>query len=302
MKRTLTVYLLIMAAMLLYALWRGPLFPLAPIKPGFQSYQSENFRVFYPAGDSLPAAYRQIDSLMDRVEAMHGLQFRRPLKIIITKSSDQYRRLSMAGGRACALPTGRVIYLSPAARKAEYPPDIEISTAGMRLRPRNPQVYRDLSGFLKHELSHALLYQNTRLIKALRIPRWIEEGLAVYYGNPDHYFGADDFRQLALERNYLFNPYDKTPKPHKIPDEIKYFFVYAEYREFVHFLIDLHGEETLHMFILDYLQSPSREEALFQQYFGYSRITALTLFRRYLEKTYTPALDRKSMQTDGFPS
>jgi len=298
MKRTLTVYLLIMAAMLLYALWRGPLFPLAPIKPGFQMYQTERYRIIYPAGDSLPEEYLQIDSLMDRIAAMHGLAFRHPLKIIVTQSSDQYRRFSMAGGRACALPTGRVIYISPTARQAEYAPDIEINEAGMRLQPHSPDEYRDLSGFLKHELSHALLYQNTTLLKALRIPRWIEEGLAVHYGNPDHYFGPAEFRQLALERNYLFNPFDKTPKPHAIPDEIKYFFVYAEYREFVRFLIQLHGVPTLHKFFTDYLQSPSREEDLFRQHFGYDRVTALALFRRYLEKTHIPAMDTN----DGLPS
>ena len=160
----------------------------------------------------------------------------------------------MAGGHACTIQTGTVIYIRPSIRETTYPPQINVEGRNMTLGPPAVDTHRDITGFLKHELSHAILYQNTSVLKALRVKRWVEEGVAVYFGNPHHYYHGSEFRTLAIDQGGFFNLLDDHSEPKSIPKEIKYYFMYGAFHEFMNYLIQTYGLDTVLTYIHEYIK------------------------------------------------
>lgn len=154
------------AAVLIYSLQWGLLFPLSPVKFGFNKISHKNASVLYPKNTVLSNGYESVDHLMNETEKFHGLKFKKKIQIIVCATESQYQRYSTQRSPVCTMHTGSVIYVNPVVQNTN----------------------RDIHGFLKHELSHALIFQNTTLLKTIKMKRWIREGLAVYYGNPHHYY------------------------------------------------------------------------------------------------------------------
>ena len=75
-------------------------------------------------------------------------------------------------GKSVIMITGDVIYIRP--QKRPYP----------------------IGQYLKHELSHCLLFQNTNLSAArkMRMQRWVVEGTAVAVGGP-RYMSRSEFAE-----------------------------------------------------------------------------------------------------------
>jgi hypothetical protein len=182
--------------------------------------------------------------------------------------TGQYKRFSMSGGRACTIQTGTVIYISPDIHQAVYPPRVEIHDDQLTLIRDPEKPFRDLTGFLKHELSHALIYQNTSLRKALKIRRWFEEGLAVYFGNAHHYYRGAELKTLAIDQRFFFDLLDDSAEPEGIPTGIKFSFMYGAYGEFIRYLIDTYSLERVLDFVREYIREPDQEEELFHTFFG----------------------------------
>jgi len=113
------------------------------------------------------------------------------------------------------LQSGDVIYLSP-----------------LLLEPQ-----RDAARTLKHELCHALLYQNTTLQNSFRLARvhWLIEGLAVSNGNAEDYLSAKRWHARAVQGGYLF-PIEADPHIERMPLSIGAPFMLSEYRFFIEFL------------------------------------------------------------------
>jgi hypothetical protein len=125
-------------------------------------------------------------------------------------------------------------------------------------------------------LSHAILYQNTSLFKAFKLKRWLVEGLAIYYGNPHHYYRGDKFRKLAIDEGYFFNLLDDKAEPENIPGDIKYLFIYGEYRAFMEYLIKTYGLESVLKYIAEYIKAPKKN--LFKAILGISLDEAFAQF------------------------
>ncbi len=230
--------------MFAYELFWGLLFPFSPIKLGFERLESERAAVIYPQGENLPADYRALDRLMADAETFHGLNFRKPVAVIICASSAQYRRFSTQRSPLCTMATGTVIYVNPTIRATG----------------------RDVEGFLKHELSHAIIYQNTTPWKALKLSSWATEGLAICYGNPHHYYSGPEFARLA--EDYFLDIFDGMHRLDEIPADIRYLFLYAEYRSFLEYLIARDGLDKFLEFMLAYKDEPKLEEQLFAEMYG----------------------------------
>ena len=270
------------AAVLLYALLFGPLFAFSPLKSGFNELRLGRCKVSYPSGATPDPAYSQLDNLMAQTEAFHRLTFKKNVRVIVCASNSQYRRFSLASGNACTIQTGTVIYIRPSISEASYPPHIAYENGALKLLPPANPAKRDLAGFLKHELSHAILYQNTTPWKAMKIKRWLEEGLAVYFGNSNHYYAGEELRSLAIDDAFWFNLTDEDAGSKEIPGEIRYFFTYGAYGEFVKYLVETHGREPVLDFVHDYIRDPQNEEALFKSQFGIGLNDALEEFRKRL--------------------
>lgn len=240
--------------------------------------------MYYPTGSEVFSEYRDIDKLITEAEQFHKLTFKKHLRIVICTSAEQYKRFSMSGGHACTIQTGTVIYIAPSLWETTYPPRLVMDGGKLELLPPLQKNHRPVLEFLSHELSHAILYQNTSLLKAIKLKTWLEEGLAVYFGNRNHYYQGKDIRLLAIDQNNFFNLFDNGAKPPHIPKEIIHTFRYGMFCAFVDYLITVYGLDRVLDFVYDYIQMPEQEEALFHAHFGNMPEEVLRQFQMQLQQ------------------
>ncbi len=229
--------------LVIYSLIWGILFPLSPIKFGFTKIIYNNASILYPKEMLLPDDYRSIDHLMNETEIFHRLGFKKKVTVIICATKSQYKRFSTQRSPLCTMATGTIIYINPTIKDTN----------------------RDIQSFLKHELSHALIFQNTTFLKTFKIKRWIREGLAVFYGNPHHYYQGEEFLRLAVHEGYFLNFLQNNEAIQQIPKEIRYLFEYAEYKYFIDYLVTHYGLNLFLEFINQYIVEPDSEKELFKQ-------------------------------------
>lgn len=256
LKLGLMIFALALVSISAYAFTSGPLFPYSPIKIGFAELESDRAIILYPDGTIPPEECFNIDNLIKETESFHRLLFNKKPKIIFCETSKQYKRFSTKTAYACAIQTGDAIYI-------------------------NPSIYdtkRDLTGFFKHELSHAIIYQNTSILNAIRLKTWFTEGLAVCYGNSHHYFSGDSLNELAIDKGYFYNLFDDKAKPTDIPKDIRASFFYGLYGSFIRYLIESYGQNSVMSFAVEYTKNPKKEEEIFQNIFGLSQKNALQKF------------------------
>jgi len=264
---------------LFYLCFFGPLVPYCPIKFGFDEIRQDRFTLYYPKGREVFSEHRNIAKLITEAEQFHKLTFKKHLRIVVCASAEQYRRFSMGSGHACTTQTGTVIYIAPSLWETTYPPELVVDGSKLDLLPPVRKGPRPVLEFLKHELSHAILYQNTSLLKAVKINTWLEEGLAVYFGNRSHYYRGKDLRLLAVEQDNFFNIFDDEAMPPHIPKEILHTFRYGIFCAFVDYLITTYTLDAVLHFVHDYIQMPDQEEALFHAHFGTTEEEALGQFQ-----------------------
>ncbi|MCB0628242.1 MAG: hypothetical protein R2824_30440 [Saprospiraceae bacterium] len=130
--------------------------------------------------------------------------------------------------------------------------------------------------YLKHELSHLLLYQNMSLKKVISYPQWFIEGVAVYSSNQ---FGLDGYPSIAEtykkinEGNFVqpedwgsvFSSKGASVKNCSVPQ--KYKFIYAEFGCIINDLVATYGRDNFLKFMK---QSLNQNDfyALFYQTYG----------------------------------
>ncbi len=250
-KMILKVLLLLIITLICMAFLSGPLFPWSPIKIGYVKQAFSRASVYFPVYTICPSKGIGIEEIMSEAEEFHGLEFQGRIKIIFCNSWGLFQRgrlsslgLRPGGPLACAIATGTVIYFSPGLKDSG----------------------RNLRNLLKHELSHAIRYQNTNLLQAyFHISRelgWLDEGVAVYFGNASDYPGPEEFRKLALEEGYLFRIGDER-EAEKIPIEKRHRFRYAEYGYFFSYLIHRFSQKTVLEYVRKTNQKPEQHKALF---------------------------------------
>ena len=254
----------------------GVLLPWSPLSVGFDRHALTRGVVLAPPNAPGLPGYLALDTLVEELETFHGLRFTKPVTVIVTRSWKQFNRGTLLGVDdmprevlGAALQTGDIIYLSPLMAEPGR-------------RPR---------AVLKHELAHALLYQHTGLRKsfALREVRWLLEGLAVHAGNPDDYLSGREFRVLADEHpEYLFRPTGHSSAD-RMPRELGGVFMLSEYRFFVEFLQDRHGDARLRAFVRMVVDDPTDVPAAFERAYGVTLESVEDSFMRCLRDGTCPA-------------
>jgi len=231
----------------LYHLLFGRLFPWCPVKPGYREVRYEKAALLLPSRLAIPRELANIDSVMEDVETFHKLTFKKRVRIILPETHRDHCRLSGVTAAACAYATGTEVFLSlEHVRQAKREP-VEI---------------------LKHELSHAILFQNTSLRNAFRIPEWFREGLAIYYGNPHDNYTGDEFIEMAVDRGYLFDLFEPGADLERIPLEHRYGFLHSEFRCFMEYLVDMFGEDAVTSYAKVLVSDPGREKQAFKEITG----------------------------------
>lgn len=223
----------------------GPLFPWSPVKPGYQRLALERADVYYPDGSLLPPAYRQLDSLIGEAERFHRLPMPRRVAVVAVRDWNDFHRFmpnypGTAVG-AVTLATGTVIYVTP-----------KIAERGL-----------DLREFLRHELSHAAMHQNTPIARAFAMQKvsWVYEGVPVWFGRQRAYLTQEEFRERARTIDFL--PAFTAPG-----GDMR--FNYVVWRDFIDFLDQSAGRETFWRFYGEFRQHPGRIDVDFASAYGHS--------------------------------
>lgn len=107
-----------------------------------------------------------------------------------------------------------------------------------------------------HELTHLLLHQ---AVKRHAIPRWLDEGLAIYYSNDPQYISADQVSRAILTRSLI--PLDQIddvlsfqmPKAH---------LAYQESYIAARFLVETYGTKVLQGIIAELARGTSLDQAM----------------------------------------
>jgi hypothetical protein len=246
----------------------GRLAPLSPLIFGFERCESSKATIYYHRGASI-AKLAEIDGLIGRVEAWHGLAFKTKPQILICGSDREYRRLTGHRARFVVFPPQGRLYVSARAMR----------DAG------DGRIHLDV--YLAHELSHSLLYQNMSAWHALSYPGWLLEGIAVRSSGQ---MGVDGYmtKEAAIDtirKGYFVPPDDwgtiiagQKKSVTGLPLENRMWFIYAEFGCLVDRLIGAYGRDGFLRFLNATLVE-SDYHAAFKNVFGVGFEEFLRSFR-----------------------
>ncbi|MFC1725167.1 hypothetical protein ACFL4T_06045 [candidate division KSB1 bacterium] len=261
-KFSIPVLLLIMLIVLGFY---GPLYPWSPVKISYKKTDLEMASVYVKdKGNWNPIIY-QVDEIMKAEEDFHGLKYKSRIKIFCVADSGDMKRfvpyLEMSDG-AVNLGILRLIFLGPVTRTASF----------------------GLEAFLKHELSHALLVQNTSIKKALQIHRqsWLAEGTAVFYSGL-FFYNKCSFAKICRQMDLKFDSIYPGRALDFEKGEMK--FKYSLYGFFVQFLIEKYGMDMFREYVKEYIKEPENYKKFCLEIYGESFKIMLSRFEKYVYGT-----------------
>lgn len=249
-RTALAIVFVIIAAVFLV----GPLFPWSPVKPGYTHFILHRADIYYPSGTTLDESYKQVDSFIEQAEIFHRLKMPDRITVIAPRSwTDFHLQTPWQRGTAIAgltLQTGTVIWITP-----------KVGEKGL-----------DPAEFLRHELSHAILDQNTTLWRGHKLNNqpWFYEGLAVDFGRQKAYLTETEFIARAQTEPLapVFNGNNTDLR-----------FNYVAWRYFLEYIIKTRGRDKFQDYLLRVMQEPDQARALFSECLGISFDDALRQFQ-----------------------
>ncbi len=261
MQRTVKIRYALLAVVLLIiiALFNGPLFPFSPLKPGFKKIKYDNAILYISHPTALDSAVYHLDRIVREEETFHDLKYRKKFRIVIVNPKSSMKRFLpwMRGtGYSVSLSLANLIYIGPYARR---------SPAG-------------IEPYLKHELSHLIIDQNTTFKKALKMhgQGWFVEGIAEYFSGHSFYTKAEFLEQCRKQNLDFLSLYEENPLKMD-PDEIR--LKYSFYRFFVGYLVEQYGLERLQTYLKNYLKDPDSYKTLFSSVYPNEVSEILTDFK-----------------------
>jgi hypothetical protein len=248
---------------LIYYLFWGPLFPWNPIKAGYEKISSPFATVYITKMTDKDSVVYKIDQLLHEEENFHNLTYKDEFKIIIVSEESNMKRFVpwLAGsGYSVSLSLINVIYIGPIARK---------STDGIKR-------------YLKHELSHMLIAQNTTFEKGRLIHEqaWLSEGMAEYYSG-HQFYSKSEFINLCRMKNFQFNSLSQKSPLDMSLNELK--FNYTYYGLFIEFLINHYGTGKFHQYLTTYIENPEDYKDHFITIYESKLTEILNLFKHSLK-------------------
>jgi len=251
---------------LVYELLFGKLLVYSPVLPGFSS-QDLAHATFRVQSGAPPADVEQMDALLPLVEEAHGLRFTTKPRLIIFRDDASYRRLSPSKARFCAFYNG-TLAISPRALREAAEGKISLST------------------YLRHELSHVLLFQHMDPLQAQRFPKWLLEGIATYTGGQmgtPFYPSKEETYRLVRQGNYMPPEQFKTRAGDRLQLRVenRWPFVYCQFACLVDYLITTGGEERFWRYV-SRLMEGGRNEVVFREAYGMEFGTAVQRFREHV--------------------
>lgn len=251
----------------------GTLFPWSPFKPGYAAQAFGGATMYYPEQVGLSEEFGDVDDLLAEVARESRLIWKSRVKVVVADSWGLFNRGALLGLDSqprpvlgAALQTGTVIYLSPHV----FEPD------------------RDLRAVLKHELVHALLFQQMPLRRTFALTGldWFEEGQAMLFSRSSdpRYMGVQAWRALAQEEAYRLRFREGRFRDGEglqhVPEAQRGLFVLTEYQLFVAFLMNRYGADRFFRYRDEVLRAPARHEGAFEQTMGEAFPAAVAAFEQ----------------------
>jgi len=207
--------------------------PFLPWAPGFDRVE-RSLAVVLHHPDTRHAALglaSTIDDLVVKVETFHALAFRTRPELFVTSSESEYRRLSGGAARFRAMPVRGRIFVSPRAVSQSERGEIHLDT------------------YIRHELSHALLFQHLGWSGVLGLPPWFEEGLATSSADQmgvDGYFDREHViawwrLDRAVPPSQYESRWEDSDATMSLPDKERFLFLFAQYALLIDDLIARRG-------------------------------------------------------------
>jgi hypothetical protein len=250
-------------------LW-GKLFPYSPLKIGFSKHELTNIVLYVQDGVKYED-YSGLDAYPPVVERWHELQFREKPVIFIFRDKDSYLRRAVTKARFCAYPNGSIV-ISPWALQEAKEGKISLAI------------------YLKHELSHTLLYQHMGVLAAYAYyPNWLLEGIAMARTEQmgTSWYPSREETYHYIKKGNFMTPSDyKTAKEDKVVINVKYriAFIYSEFGCIVDDLIMTYGKEKFIKYTRQ-LFSDSNHDKVFKEIYGIDFNIFLLDFKRRVDES-----------------
>ena len=248
-------------------LW-GKLFPYSPIIIGFEEHELNNTIIYVQDGAEF-SEFTRLDTLTESVELFHELKFTNKPKIFIFKDDGSYYQRSISKARFCAFSSGALI-VSPWAIKEDKRGIISLEL------------------YIKHELSHILIYNYTGFLGEFKYPSWLLEGLAMYSVNQmgtSFYPNIEDTYRAISAGNFMPPEYYKTNKEDEVNINVEYkiAFIYSEFGCIVDYLVKTYGKEKFIKYIKALLEE-NDNESQFKKVYSRDFNEVISEFREYVKK------------------
>lgn len=254
-----------------YQLLWGKLFSYSPAKIDFMKHDFSNVVVYVQNGTTY-YDYKSIDTLISVIETFHGLKFIRKPEILFFCDSNSYLQRSITNARFYAYPNGSLVVSPWAVQEAL---DGKIS----------------MNIYLRHELSHTLLYQHMEFTVAyLFFPRWLLEGIAVYSTNQmgtSWYPSKEETYNYIRQGNFLPPEYFNTKREDEVKLDVKFksTFMFSEFACIVDYLIESYGKEKFMQYTTQLLRSYHPNKT-FKEVYGIDFEIFLFDFKQHVNKHF----------------
>jgi hypothetical protein len=271
-KIAITGIALIFLCVIMYLFLWGKLFPFSPVIIGFSKHELSNTVIYVQKGAEY-SDFERINKLTPDVENFHEFKFIKKPRIFIFRDKESYLHRSISKARFCAFPGGSLV-ISPWAIQEDREGKISL------------EIY------IKHELSHVLLYQHKGILTSLMYPNWLLEGIAVYSTNQmgtSFYPGKEETYRLINQGNFVPPEFFKTKKEDKIPLNVTYrvTFMYSEFACIVDYLVNNYGKEKFLVYMKSLLKNNNHDK-VFKDVYGIDFKDFLLYFKKFVSENDKP--------------
>lgn len=268
-NRIIFIIIVIILILISYSFLYGKLFPYSPLKIGFTKYEQPNTVIYIQNGAEF-SNFKKIDTLIPAVENFHQLKFISKPEIFIFRDSSSFISRSPSKARFCVFYNGRLV-ISPWALRESSEGKISLVI------------------YLRHELSHTLIYQHTGIINAIRYPKWLLEGIAVYSSNQmgTSFYPSKKETYELIRKEYFMPPEfygTKNEENIKLDFDNSIAFVYSEFACIVDYLIQKHGFEKFLTYMKQLIDNPGNNE-VFKQIYNMDFGKFISEFKEYVNNT-----------------
>lgn len=265
MKKLYIGIITLLTGIIIYQFLFGKLFPFSPVVLGFSRYEYTNTVIYFQKG-AANDNYSGIDTLVSPVEEFHNLKFLKKPELFIFRDSISCRNHSPSKARFCTF-TDRRLFISPWALN-------EAKTG-----------YISLETYLKHELSHVLIFQHQGFLSHFKYPKWLLEGIAVYSSNQMGTAFYPDKKETYsyIKQGNFIPPSDfKTRREKQINLNLKYrmTFMYSEFACIVDYLVSKYGKDVFLSYMKNLLKSTNHDK-VFRKIYGQDFDEFVLVFRGY---------------------